>query len=1153
MGNRETHVRSVLWMVVVSAALLPAACLGPAAIGGRVDPSVRGKSLAAPGHVQDAPPSAPPDASKISVGPVDGNGVATVTGAAGAVPTDSIVAVINLSSRNVITATAGSSGTFTADLFAPPGSSLLVKYSDNPDVMQMLWQDSLTIPGDFAYMTVLPGTTIFVDGPSQGSGVPFQSAGFFGPSEGPDWAGWWLAGDVQGPGGTANLQVEAGDQLTVTGTFHATSPSIGCSDPPAFSPHMFIHLRDLFSADGQARLNPVWFNSYLFTPTGLPIEHEADSQRHGVGFADIVNQACVGQESFQGDFTASISVPLDLADGVYRLEADLIDGGIPLASGVPRVVVWHHFDPVASLPIITVGTPEPPRIPWTLFANHTSNGHRGVQAVEDAGHYQMLTRTILPPHQVVLPMVDVRSGEPINYRLEPGSNWLSATDRRLPNPPIFPLQLPGGNLQAEILKPDGSNETIGPVAIAQSSVRTPTVPDGTLLHEGTGHPGDIHHLYTGDSAFTYSFDQYGPHTVLLSGAVEDVYGNQYPIDLTYEVMVARILDLDPAQLPTTPYVVGDAFTPGLHLFPPVAAAVEIRLQHMPFSDPTQLQDIVFSGQANRFGYFQPPTGTQFTFDSPGEFRVDITAEYEAPDGTLWAGYATWGNVVEGATPMIAAHGRRGMDYAELPLDDMPTWFRNQDLPPEKLGIENYYPYLSGDVHWGDEEADPAYKGDSIHSIITLRDLTGPSETIYNLLRSHFPRATNRYRNPPNEVNGAGLEARLDIGEAPLFITTVSGRDPTIYPEEIDMWGYWYASSERPDVHVREIISEDGMGTAYWRFNDTYGYQIGEPAHGDLPGDIKWEFGGAVFRVPGEGINEYAIYSSLWILLPHGCDAYGCARVTPPFQDATGAGINGGPIMSLLGEDVDMLFLPKGVRPGDVLEVGDTVAFSGHVGPPLDSRVEVTITSPGGTARSRTWHANKIGWLYDPTFDFVADEAGRWTVDVFVEHDRPYVGTGVIPQSHNTGTVLGTGGQYEFYVVEPSSQRLLILEPKAGMITWPGGEIEPITIRGVAPAGTTAVHYTIHDKGIVMGQGSITPGAAGIFSFDYDPVALHDDFPMLSLIAHEGIREGLADEVAINILAVGGQPQATTVTLIGEEVFAESGTRHFLYLPVARRP
>jgi hypothetical protein len=243
-------------------------------------------------------------------------------------------------------------------------------------------------------------------------------------------------------------------------------------------------------------------------------------------------------------------------------------------------------------------------------------------------------------------------------------------------------------------------------------------------------------------------------------------------------------------------------------------------------------------------------------------------------------------------------------------------------------------------------------------------------------------------------------------------------------------------------------------------------------------------------------------------------------------------------MNLLGDDVDMLFLPKGVRPGDVLEVGDTVSFSGHVGPPLDSRVEVYITSPTGVLRSSVSHANKIGWLYDPTFDFVADEAGRWTVQVFVEHDRPYIGNGVIPTSHNLGHVLGTAplGEYSFYVVEPGSPWLFITEPAPGLITWPASGLEPITIRGQAPAGTTTVHYTIHDKGIVMGQGQIVPDSGGFFSLVYDAQALHDQFPMLSLVAHDAHREGLADEVAINFLAIGGPPMANTVTLIGEEIF-----------------
>jgi hypothetical protein len=480
-----------------------------------------------------------------------------------------------------------------------------------------------------------------------------------------------------------------------------------------------------------------------------------------------------------------------------------------------------------------------------------------------------------------------------------------------------------------------------------------------------------------------------------------------------------------------------------------------------------------------------------------------------------------------------------------------------NLPPEKLEgqSEVYYPYFSGDIHWGNEDRD---LGDSIHTIITIKDLTGPSETFYNVLRDHFPGARNCFRWPPEGCTPTGLNKRIAVGEAPLFITTRSGIDPAVEPEDIDLWGYWYGSSERPDVRVRELLSEDGMGTAYWRFDDTYGYQIGEPADGDHPGDLKWEFGGVVLRTITDTnpINEYAIYCSLWVLLPHN-DPVG-ARITPPFQDATGAGINGGPIMTLLAEEIDMLFLPKGVRPGDVLEVGDVVAFSGHVGPPLDSRVSVTITSPiENDVYTRSLRANKIGWVYAPSFDFIADEPGRWTVDVFVEHDRPYPPTGVTPASHNTGTVLGTTGRYEFYVVEPGSHRLFVSSPQPCFISWPNWEIEPIHIRGVAPAGTSAIRYTIHDKGVVMGQGSTVPEASGAFTITYDAEALHQLFSMLSLTAHEGRWEGLADEVAINLLAVGGpEPRGNTVTLIGEEVFVQSGEEpgqvYPVYLPLVMK-
>jgi hypothetical protein len=1105
----------------------------------------------------------PPDVSKIAVGDPDEEGYATITGVAGAVLPDAAVAVINLSSSIVMTATADAGGAFTATLYAPPGSWLLVKYDTDHDRIDTLWEQATTWE-DVAhdYINPLPGATLYVGAPPPGDGrtQPFRSVGAFTSDESPGWAGGWLSGTLQVPpgGSSEELPVQPGQPVTLTARLLATSQAMSCTGSPTNTFITNVRLRYLFDADGSPDPWGIWFNSHLFTPTGLPIEHEADGE-HLLVLSDHAFSAlsCAGEHAVEASLLVTFTVPADLPDGRYLPEM-FLGGQVPLDQSARFVAIWYHANDIYPLPILKVGNVVAPRIPWVLLGDYVVNGQRGVQAREDAGRFAMPTRTLYPPHRVVIPRLDERTGQPLAYRLEPGSPWLSSTDRRFPCPPEVPLALPSGQLIAEVHKPDGSVDQLGPMTITQSSVRTPTLPDGNPLHEGTGHIGDLYHLSTMNNAFAYVFDQYGSHTILVGGWVDDIYGNRYPIQGTYDVVVARVLDLDPAQLPTMPYEQGDTFAPGLHVFPPVPADVTVQLVQLPYSDRDLAITSTVTGRANRFGYFQPSAGTAITMTAPGEFRVDISAVYTAADGTLWAGFMTWGNVVEGPGAQIVAHGRRGMDYKSTVLTPT-TWFENADLLAlGTVGTENYYPYFSGDVHWGDETPDRPFKGESIHSIITLEDLTASGTvtgTTYDIIKLYYPRAHNNPRWPPDPFEGSvGLLKRLDIDEAPLFITTKSGMDAAVRPEDIDLWGYWYGSSERPDVRVHEILSEDGMGTAYWRFNDTYGYQIGEPADGDQPGDIKWEFGGVVFRTvtTTNPINEYAIYSSLWVMLPHD-DPVG-TRVTAPFRGANGTTIDGGPILTMTvgGEvqEIDVLFLPKGVRPGDVLEMGDTVSFSGHVGPPLDSRVEITITSPSGVPHSAILRANKIGWVYDPGFDFPADEAGRWTVDVFVEHDRP-LAYAAAPTSHNTGTVMGTLGRYEFYVVAPGSLRLPAIAPQPGFIVWPGGEIEPIYIRGIIPAGASEVRYTIHDKGVVMGQGIVTPDASGVFTVTYDAEALHEDFSMLSLTAHEGRWEGLADEVTINLLAVGTDyPCANTVTLIGEEVFIGSDVLRHVYLPLA---
>ena len=1126
----------------------------------------------APTAIPQPYPTTPPDASLIAVSDPDLEGYATVTGSPGAVEPLASVVVVNLNARNFMTSTAGADGSFDLGLYAPPGSSLLVKYEPTGgDRIQRFWGDAqggAAAGGTVENLNPLPGTILHVDRLAAGDEQQqnYHSVGAFFSENPSGWSGWWVSGTLEvPPGGTGpGLQVQQGEVITLSGRMHVTAPELTCSGTATPTVTIAdIGLQYLFDAQGRSEPWDIWFGAHLFTPTGIPIEHEGGGQRDRIGQTQNVSaMTCVTEDAFEADWSVAITVPVDYPDGIYRPFAIVFTGDpLPLDPDVPTAVVWYHTpESMLDLPPIRVGDPEPPTIPVTLLGDHPVNGHRGMQAAEDLGHYMLATRVLLPPHQEVIPRLDARSGEPLVYRLEPGAHWLSATERRLPPPPHIALDLPSGELLVQVHKPGGGIDELGPAPFAQASVRTPTTPGGADLHEGTGHIGDLYHMTTMEDAFAYTFDEYGPHTIVVSGQVNDVYGNTYTVRGTYDLMVARVLDLDPAQLPTTPYEQGNAFAPGLHVFPPVPADVTVQLVHMPLSDPDLAITQTVTGQANRFGIFQPPAGTIITLTEPGEFRVDIGAVYTDDDGTVWAGYMTWGNVVASHTPQIVAHGRRGMDYKGDTLDPSNlTWFTNQQLDDMGLlGTENYYPYHSGDIHWGDETEERAIKGDSIHTIITLEDkYPSIDPDFYGILQDHFTRTHNCYRWPPEGCSLSGLISRTEIREAPLFITTKSGIDPAVDPDDIDLFAYWYGSSQRPDVRVREIVSEDGMGTAYWRFNDTYGYQIGEPADGDHPGDIKWEFGGVVFRTitDTDPINEYAIYSSLWALLPHN-DPVG-ARVTPPFQDGIpGVSIDGGPILTMTVEgeehEIDVLFLPKCVRPGDVLEIDDTIAFCGHVGPPLNSRVDVTITSPSNVQLTAELHASRIGWLYDPGFDVAAWEAGRWTVDVFVAHEEN-LAYAPAPTDHNTGTVMGTTGRYEFYVVDPGMPRLSVTSPQPGYIVWPETGIQPVHIRGVAPVGTSEVRYTIHDKGVVMGQGGVTPDASGAFTVTYDAVALHESFSMLSLTAHEGLWEGLADEVSINLLAIGSsEPRANTVTLIGEEAFVGGSPAQSVYLPVVLR-
>jgi hypothetical protein len=209
----------------------------------------------------------------------------------------------------------------------------------------------------------------------------------------------------------------------------------------------------------------------------------------------------------------------------------------------------------------------------------------------------------------------------------------------------------------------------------------------------------------------------------------------------------------------------------------------------------------------------------------------------------------------------------------------------------------------------------------------------------------------------------------------------------------------------------------------------------------------------------------------------------------------------------------------------------------------------------------------VGWYYNPGHDFVVDEPGVWTVQVHVAHNEVVPSTGLAPSTHNTGGVLGSlDGRYHFYVVEKDSSRLSVVSPQPGYLTWPTDPVtlRPITVTAVPitvsiPSGLTnvVVSYTVRMPGFILEEGTFTP-SGNTFTITYDPLALHQDFPNLDLIAKDANQPGLADPVLIAFLLSGekdGQEvhRAGAVFLNGEEVqMPETTVNHFVYLPLILR-
>lgn len=1035
-------------------------------------------------------PRRPPRADLIQVAAADADGIATVTGLPGAVDGVAMVWVMNLQTSQYHATSSAEDGSFAVDIFAPEGSVLSVHQN----------------PSGVGVIAHVAGTIVRTDGAEEDGfmtlarlGPPFtpeervRSVGMF------DAAQFWISGALPG------RQLTSGQILSLSGTYRIYSrnkPDFAI-DPASI--HVGVELHPVIGPDGKQQSNGPQTASRSLTPSGFPIERP---NAPGVALGQVTLGPSTSRSTFswEGTWTAHLQIPSGTPTGVYQFAIlPTLQTDIPATTrhyeGVYATIIdTLHVTSTAAL--VEVGQPTERQLGWALMINDFSNGARGVVAEEDRQALQIAARVNLPPRHFIVPMRDERTDAPISYTLEPFAPLTASSNRGWLPPPTIPFEFPSGELTVRIEEPDGEVRELGSAPFAQAYVQ------GVAGRNGDGlsaqKPEQYFGLTTLDDRFTVQFEKYGLHRVTATGWILDQHGATYTGGGTYHVHVARTLDLETGVFPNTAFEVGDAFAPTVIVQPGVPAEVEVALTHYPGSDPSRAIRRVFRGQANRFGYFHPDE-LAFEFAEAGEYRVDYTASYTDERGVLWMGSQSWGSVVETPASPLLARGKRN------PL----AWLsiRETSIPSTHLP----YPYFGGDIAWmEDASVDPTFTAHIPQ--ITIQDTVG------DLVDHLWQRAG---------YNDIDFDPLIAAGEIPLKSTRVDGLPAPLLPEDPGTdWGYYYAGSARPGVRVREVVSENESPNAYWRFEDEYAYQLGVGRNGDLPNDFKFQFGGAVYRSPSSGLRWYGAYGSLWVLLPHDDPVGG--RVMPPFQGA-GGGPSGGPIMSLRGQDVDIFIHPMGVRPGSILEVGDTISFSGQVGPPLPSQVEVEITAPDGARTTISGRANKVGYFHLPGKSFAAVKEGRYAARVRVWHDG-MTSAGPVEPPYPEGGILGSAdGSFLFHVVDPQSPRLRVNHPRTSFVQPAIGPI-PTTIETPSGLSEVAVTSTTVMPGFMMEQME-----GGGVTHAYDAPALHLDFPNLDLHDVEGTSG--VDTVTLSYVMEGRDAGdrkryfATQLLLQGEELIA----------------
>jgi hypothetical protein len=842
-----------------------------------------------------------------------------------------------------------------------------------------------------------------------------------------------------------------------------------------------------------------------FTTTGVPIEHfdgwprfRLIQGKDGSPFEAIVRfdlpNEIAGVHRFAGQLT--VAIPDDIPEGYYEPRVYVL----VQVRDVPHPIhlalygnEWNDWWPPA-LPLVKVGSPAAPKIPWTIFSDFKYRGRSGTLPIEWAGRVELCGRAGFPA-ETVLP--------PGNYEISPGL------------PSLFP--------RTNMATVDGGLEVVPGSLVHYLRPHTMTMncsvegPRGAVdLGEKQVGWFDEQGVQTDSGPYLADMTSPGKYRVRLNGTVSDAFGREFKGGGTYEILIARPLTFSTSCKPGTSFLVGNGYPAKVNVNPPFAAEVEVTVEYYPNSDPGRKVTWVGSGHANRFGHFVPHDTPPIIFDEPGEYKSHIRARHTDESGMLWAGEQVSVGVIAPVEPgVLRMHGTRN-----FPLNnrfDLPYYgavkrytarenIHTSFLPetPYML-MDPFLPYNSTDTLY----LPTSFSEENIiepHVSMGITDEQLRGELIDAMSRKSMivPEFYQPWRGPWRylkdvvqvSIDSYGLFSvhENDFDEIPIIPVGREGWSPVAFPSKARFEAYTTMGIVRPGFPVMTSAFQGEAIGLYWVASpNRYGNHINAGRNGDLPNDVYRAQLGAVLKDLDTGKNYYDAYGvSISVIAADGKD--NAISVLGPGER---------PFLVVNGREQQVLLATD---TNDAVVVGEMLHLGGMVFPNVEADVTWTVTKPSGETVISKGKANRLG-LARGLPSILADEPGIYTIRVGVEYE------GLV------GDVVGTANGEFWHAAAPEIDPEVLSTNVPGMINVDPAKGTRIRLSWPENTEDVKVHFGVMMPGQVLDQGVVSP-EGNFWEYPVDPMQIAEQFPNFDVRDYSSGDPMMADTAVFQFVLIG---------------------------------